>query len=214
MQLSEKYRPRDWPSFIGQDRAIARLRAILGLESFDRGAFLLTRPSGSGKTSAANVIASELGCDLFWSVKEIKGQDCSIAELRSLVDWFALCAPGRPYRTVIINECHGMSSAAREYALELMENPPAERAIVLTTTKDDWADETLFSRFYRIRFAKPNADAVVAHLQAVCKAESLDVGRLNLKRFVQERHNNLRLCLMDLEIEAAVIGDVAEGQAA
>ena len=99
---------------------------------------------------------------------------------------------------------HSMSAAAREYALDFMEAPPKNRAVILTTTETEWCEERLFSRFYTIRFAKPNADMVAAHLKRIAEREGFDVGGLNLKRFVQDRHNNIRLCLMDLEIEAAV----------
>ena len=50
MQLTERHRPKAFDEFIGQDKAVVRVKAILGLPSFDRGAFLLTGPSGSGKT--------------------------------------------------------------------------------------------------------------------------------------------------------------------
>ena len=205
MQLSEKYRPQTWGDFKGQDRAIARIKAVLSLPSFDRGAFLLQGPSASGKTSAGYVIASQLGCADTMSLSEIKGQDCDVASLRKLSDWFSYVSPtASGFKVAIVNECHNMSQAARAYALELMEAPPAKRVIILTTTETDWADETLFSRFYRIQFAKPHSEAIVEHLERVAQREGFDVAGLNLKRFVQERHNNIRLCLLDLEIEAAV----------
>jgi len=203
MQLSERYRPHSFDEFVSQDKAVARVRAILNLPSFDRGAFLLTGPSGSGKTSMANVIGRTLGCDT-WSTLEIKGQDCTVERLRDLSDWFMYAAPSGGFKIAIVNECHLMSTAARSYALELMESPPAKRVVALTTTESEWADETLFSRFYRIAFAKPNADAIVAHVERIAVREGYDVAGLGLKRFVQERHNNIRLCLLDLEIEAAV----------
>ena len=203
MQLSEKYRPQTFTEFVGQDKSVARIRAILSLSHFDRGAFLFTGPSGSGKTSMAHVVAQHLGCDPIMATMEIKGQDCTVDELRRVSDWFRYAAPDGGYKVVIVNECHLMTPAARSYSLELMEAPPAKRVIVLTTTEADWADETLFSRFYTIRFAKPNADEVAAHLERVSQREGMPA-MPNMKRFVQERHNNIRLCLNDLEIEAAV----------
>ena len=204
MQLSERYRPATFDALIGQDKALARVRAVLGLSSFDRGAFALVGPSGSGKTSLGMIVADHLGCRDMFDRVEIKGQDCTVDELRRISDWFRFIPPSGEYKTVIINECHLMSSAARSYALELMEAPPAKRVILLTTTEPDWCDETLFSRFYTIRLVKPHSDAITAHLRAVCEREGMEINGLNLKRFVQERHNNIRLCLNDLEIETAV----------
>ena len=212
MQLSEKYRPTQFADFIGQGKAVARVRAILGLSSFDRGALRMVGPSGSGKTSLAYVVADQLNCRDIFARNEIKGQDCSVDELRGISDWFRYCAPSGGYKAVIINECHLMSSAARDYSLDLMECPPAKRVILLTTTEPDWCEETLFSRFYRISLVKPRLEQIVAHLERIMGLEGLDVGGMNLKRFVQDRHNNIRLCLNDLEIEAAV--SMAEGVAA
>ncbi len=204
MQLTEKFRPRDFGAFVGQDKAVARIRAILGLSHFDRGTFLLTGPSGSGKTSMAHVVARHLQCDPIMATMETKGADCNIDEIRRLSEWFHYGAPNGGYKIAIVNECHNMSAAAQSYALEWTENPQAKRIIVLTTTEaETWADETLASRFYTIRFAKPNADAIVEHVRTVCERESFPVPA-NLKRFVQDRHNNIRLILNDLEIEAAI----------
>lgn len=205
MQLTERYRPSDYSQFVGQDKSIARAKAILKLPSFDRGAFLLTGPSGCGKTSLGNVMADSLGCTDIMTRMEIKGQDCSVQELRDLCEWFRYLAPNGGFKVAIVNECHLMSAAAKSYALELMECPPAKRVIIMTTTEANWCDETLFSRFYRIQFVKPHSDAIVEHLQRVAMREGWNITGLNLKRFVQDRHNNIRLCLMDLEIEAAVM---------
>ncbi len=204
MQLSERYRPEALTDFISQDKAIRRVRAILKLPSFDRGAFLFTGPSGSGKTSLARVVASELGCSSCMNYTEIKGQDCGVQELRELAEWFRYGAPDGGFKTVIINECHLMSPAARNYSLELMENPPAKRVIILTTTEADWCEETLYSRFYGVALQKPRADAIVKHLEHIASREGFDLSGWNVKRFVQDRHNNIRLCLMDLEVEVAV----------
>ena len=204
--MHEKYRPTEFDQFIGQDKAVARIKAILGLPSFTGGAFLLHGPSGSGKTSLARAIAKHVGCLDCMSLLEIKGQDGTVDSLRELSGWFTYCSPAPGgYKVAIINECHLMSPAARSYALELMENPGQRRIVVLTTTESDWSDETLWSRFYTTKLAKPDSRAIEAHLQAVAEREGINVSRMNLRRFIQERHNNIRLILNDLEIEAAIL---------
>ena len=78
MQLTETYRPKNFGAFVGQGKAVARIRAILGLSHFDRGTFLFVGPSGSGKTSMAHVVASHLECDPIMATMVIKGADCNI----------------------------------------------------------------------------------------------------------------------------------------
>ncbi len=204
--LHEKYRPTEFDQFIGQIKAVTRVKAILGLPSFTGGAFLLHGPSGCGKTSLARTIATHVGCLDCMSLTEIKGQDCSVDSLRELSGWFTYCSPAPSgFKVAIINECHLMSTAARSYALELMENPGNRRIIVLTTTESNWSDETLWSRFYTTKLVKPDSRAIEAHIQDGAEREGIDVSGLNLRRFIQERHNNIRLILNDLEIEAAIL---------
>lgn len=203
--LHERYRPTTFDDFIGQDKALARVRAILGLPSFTGGAFLLHGPSASGKTSLARVIARHFGCTDCMSALEVKGQDCTLEALRDLASWFQYASPAKSgFKVAIINECHLMTPAARAYALELMENPGNRRVIVLTTTESDWSDETLWSRFYTVKLAKPDSKSIEAHIEAIAQREGFDVSGLNLRRFIQDRHNNIRLILNDLEIEAAM----------
>lgn len=203
--LHEKYRPGSFDDFIGQDKAIARVKAILGLPTFTGGAFLLHGPSASGKTSLARVIARHFGCTDCMTLTEIRGQDCTLDALRDLSANFSYGSPvPSGFRIAIINECHLMTVAARSYALELMENPGAKRIIALTTTESDWSDETLWSRFYTVKLAKPDSRAIEAHLRDIATREGFDVSDLNLRRFIQDRHNNIRAILNDLEIETAV----------
>ena len=203
--LHEKYRPESFGDFIGQDKAIARVKAILSSPNFTGGSFLLHGPSASGKTSLARVIARHFGCTDCMSLIEVKGQDCTLDVLRDISANFSYGSPvPSGYRVAIVNECHLMSAAARSYALELMENPGKKRIIALTTTESDWADETLWSRFYVVKLAKPDSRAIEAHLREIAAREGFDVSDMNLRRFIQDRHNNIRGILNDLEIEAAV----------
>ena len=202
MQLFETHRPKTWGEFIGQDRAITRIRAIASRPGFDRGAFLLQGPSGSGKTSAATVLASGLGT-LDVHIEFVPSQECSIAMIRELAVDMQYGAMDGGWKCWIIDEAHLMSKAARDALLSLVENLPAKRLIVMTTTETDAFEEMLFSRFYVVGFAKPNADKVAEHVQRIGASMGFGPDGFNWKRFVQDRHNNIRRCLSDLEIEIA-----------
>ena len=78
-----------------------------------------------------------------------------------------------------------------------------KRLIVLTTTETACFEESLFSRFFVVTFAKPHADRVTEHVRRIGESLGFDPDGFNWKRFVQDRHNNVRRCLSDLEIEIA-----------
>lgn len=208
--LSEKYRPREWSEFVGQAKAIKRIQAVLGLPGFDRGAFVLTGPSGSGKTSAARVIAESLGCSEL-DILTVESRECNLSAMRDAERFLGLCAwSGNGYRCVIIDEAHQADQRSRDYMLGLLERLPRGACVVATSTDPECFDRTLFSRWYAIEFAKPNAAEVEAHMRTIAVREGLDLSGIpDLKRFVHERHGNIRACLMDLEVEAAVMAAAA-----
>ena len=59
MQLTERYRPADWPEVVGQDKAVQRLRA-LAMRGLGGRAYWLSGQSGTGKTTIACLIGAEL----------------------------------------------------------------------------------------------------------------------------------------------------------
>ena len=60
MQLYEKYRPKTLDQFIGQNKIKKQVQAITSRAEFDRDAFWIQGPSGTGKTSLAHIIADSL----------------------------------------------------------------------------------------------------------------------------------------------------------
>ena len=60
MQLYEKYRPKTLNDFIGQHKVKKQLQAIMNRNGWDRDAFWIQGPSGTGKTSIAHIIANQL----------------------------------------------------------------------------------------------------------------------------------------------------------
>jgi DNA polymerase-3 subunit gamma/tau len=204
MQLFEQHRPKAWGEFVGQDKAITKIRAVISRPGFDRGALLFQGPSGSGKTSAALVVARECGAADFHT-EFVRSQECSIETVRKLAENMQYGACDGGWKAYIIDEAHLMSTAAHNALLSLAENLPAKRLIVLTTTETSCFEETLFSRLYVVDFAKPHSDKVTAHIQGIAESLGFNPNGFNWKRFVQDRHNNIRRCLSDLEIEIATV---------
>ena len=58
--LADKYRPASWDEVVGQDKIVARLRALAARGSLAGRAFWLSGQSGTGKTTIARLIAAEV----------------------------------------------------------------------------------------------------------------------------------------------------------
>jgi len=143
MQLYEKYRPKRLSEFIGQDKVKKQVSALIARSGFDRDAFFLSGPSGTGKTSLAWIIANELGA-LDFDIQEFNGEDInkgSMDDIRANI-WLM---PAGPWKVYIVNEAHNMTPRAIQCWLTLLEQLPSRRLIIFTTTESLEAD--LFGNF-------------------------------------------------------------------
>ena len=150
------------------------------------------------------MVARECGAAEFHTAF-VRSQECSIETVRKPAEnrQYGACDGGR--KADITDEAHLMSAAARNALLSLAENLPAKQRIVLTTMETGCLEETLFPRSYSVDFAKPHGDKVTAHIQGIAQALGFNPDGFNWQRCVQNRHNNIRRCLSDLEIEIATV---------
>lgn len=140
--LAEQYRPTDFDAFIGQEKAIDRLRRILARPGFDGDAFWIVGPSGTGKTSLAWIIARRYATDLY--IQEIDGEACTIDAARRAADTMPYTTLDGSYRVFIVNEAQAMTHKAVQAWLTVLDKLPA-RVLVLFTTTEDSSD--LFGQY-------------------------------------------------------------------
>lgn len=159
-------------------------------------ALLLAGPKGSGKTSAARILARAVNClDLVdgeacgkcVNCQEIeKGNSLDIIEIdaasnRGIDDVRALkenayLAPVRLQKKVfIIDEVHMLTKEAFNALLKLIEEPPERTLFVLCTTDPQKIPETVLSRLLRINFRKGGAEDLERSLDKVIKGEKIEM---------------------------------------
>jgi len=172
-----------------------KLTKILGSKDMPQ-SWLFAGPKGSGKTSAARILAKAINClnpdgvepcDKCKNCKEIsRGNSLDIIEIdgasnrgvddiRSLKESVYLSPVNLKKKVVIIDEVHMLTKEAFNALLKVLEEPPLNLIFVLCTTDDNKIPETVLSRLCQIRFIKGGRDSLRKSLDKIIKGEKIEI---------------------------------------
>lgn len=145
--LYNKYRPRDLSEVIGQDAAVASIAELLVNKTART--FLFVGPSGTGKTTLARIVASEVGCAP-GDVLEIDAASKSGADdMRQVTESLRYRPFGNGAKMVIVDEVQSLSKQAWQTLLKSLEEPPEWVYWALCTTDESKVPDTVDTRAAR-----------------------------------------------------------------
>ncbi len=207
MKLVEKYRPSTFDEVVGQEKTIAKIRALMGRGLGGR-AYWVSGISGSGKTTIARILAAEMA-DPFCTV-EIDAGELSIGKLRDIESSMYMFGMGnKSGRAYIINESHGLRSDVIRKLLVLLEELPEHVVFIFTTTKagqdklfDDQIDaHPLLSRCTVLPLASQGLARVFAErARDIATREKLNGKPIeSYIRLVKDHRNNFRSVLQAID---------------
>ena len=199
VSLSEKYRPQTIAEFVGLDRPKKVLSAFSKRPT--SGAWLFVGPSGVGKSTMALALAGEIRGELH----RIPSQKCNAQNIEDTVRhcWYAPMTPGG-FHVVLADEADQMTNAAQLALLSKLDSTdPAPNTIWIFTANDTERLERRFlSRCKVLEFSSYGlSDQIAAYLDKVWHAEGGNGHAPDLVRLAKDSRNNVRDCLMRLEVE-------------
>jgi len=166
-------------------------------------AFLFSGPRGTGKTSAARILAMMVNkienCDTPDIIELDAASNRGIEEIRTLREQVALSPMSSKYKVYIIDEVHMLTTEAANALLKTLEEPPAHVVFVLCTTDPQKLPETVISRCTQIIFSRPSIEEIVAKLKLVAKGEKYKINPEDLELIPIEAKGSFRDAIKILE---------------
>lgn len=201
--LAEKYRPTRIADFIGLDRPKRVLSAFCKRPT--SGAWLFLGPSGVGKSTMALALSNELQTELH----KIPSQKCNAQTIEDTVRqcWYAPMTSGG-FHVVLCDEADRMSDAAQLQLLSKLDSvDPAPNTIWIFTANDTERLERRFlSRCRVLDFSSYGMSSeIAAYLDKVWHSEGGNGNAPDFERLAKDSRNNVRDCLMRLEVELMAI---------
>ena len=192
--LYRRYRPQTFGDIRGQEHVVLALRNAVREDRVGH-AYLLSGPRGTGKTTAARVLAKVLNCE-----NPADGEPCGVCQscvaiengtsfdlqeldaasnnkvddMRELLGKVALGNPGRR-KVYLLDEVHMLTSGAENALLKTLEEPPDHVIFVLATTEPHKVVPTIRSRTQHLELSLIPADQMVDLVHEIAADADLDV---------------------------------------
>lgn len=178
--LYRKYRPGNFDEVLGQDHIVKVLKGSISLGNISH-SYLFFGSRGTGKTSVARIVASELGVSAEDTFEIDAASNRGIDDIRSLRDGVNTLPFNSKYKIYIIDEVHMLTKEAWNALLKTLEEPPKHVIFILATTEIDKVPDTIVSRCQVFTFKKPNISVLKEMISGVLKKEKFKIDEAGIE---------------------------------
>jgi DNA polymerase-3 subunit gamma/tau len=195
LSLYRKYRSQTFADLVGQEAASRALQGAL-ISARVAHAYLFSGSRGTGKTSAARLLAKALNCS---GRSRVSAEPCNkcqsciemtagsaldlieidaasnrgIDEIRDLREKVNLAPALGPFKVYIIDEAHMLTEPAFNALLKTLEEPPGHVVFVLCTTDAQKIPLTVIGRCQQFVFRRHSEDQIVSRLTHIAQSEKV-----------------------------------------
>ena len=217
--LYRKFRPMSFNEIVGQDHIIKTLKNQMLADRIGH-AYLFNGGRGTGKTSAAKVLARAINClnpqdgepcnecevcraALDGSLTDIVEMDAasnnSVEDVREIREAVNFLPTKAKYRVYIIDEVHMLSTGAFNALLKTLEEPPKHVKFILATTEPQKIPATILSRCQRFDFKRILNEDIIKRLKFVCEESNIQITEEALNLVATLAEGGMRDALSILE---------------
>ena len=195
--LYRKYRSQTFADLVGQEAASRALQGAI-ISARVAHAYLFSGSRGTGKTSAARLLAKAVNCSgrapdsaepcnkcqscvemTAGSALDLIEIDAAsnrgIDEIRDLREKVNLAPALGPFKVYIIDEAHMLTEPAFNALLKTLEEPPPHVVFVLCTTDAQKIPLTVIGRCQQFVFRRHSEEQIAGRLTHIAKTEHVEV---------------------------------------
>ncbi|KEO81474.1 DNA polymerase III subunit gamma/tau [Tumebacillus flagellatus] len=193
--LYREWRPQLFRDIVGQEHVTRTLQNALRQNRFAH-AYLFNGPRGTGKTSAAKILAKAINCEhgpaeepcnecpacigiTKGSIMDVLEIDAAsnrgVDEIRDLRDKVKFAPTEVRYKVYIVDEVHMLTTEAFNALLKTLEEPPHHVMFILATTEPHKLPATIISRCQRFDFRRIMGRQIVDRLNFIAQEKGVQV---------------------------------------
>ncbi len=228
--LYRVWRPRTFSDMVGQEAVVQTLRTQVRTGRIAH-AYLFCGSRGTGKTSAAKIMARAINClnpqngdpcgecescrailnDASLDVFEMDAASNSrVEETRDLLEKVDYPPQFGKYKVYIIDEVHMLSNSAFNALLKTLEEPPSYMVFILATTEPQKIPATILSRCQRFDFGRFTEEELTGRMKHILDSSGAKASEEALHLIASAAEGGMRDALSILDMCMNTEGEITD----